>query len=45
MPGWLSSCGASLVVSLSILPRQLTFLSGQLLDASSDCTEGEQRFA
>ncbi len=27
------------------LPRQLTFLSGQLLDASSDCAEGEQRSA
>jgi hypothetical protein len=31
--------------SVSDLPRQLTFLSGQLLDASSDCTEGEQRSA
>ena len=44
MPGWSSSCGASLLGERLDLAGELAFLGGQLLDASSDRAEREQRF-
>ena len=44
MPGWSSSCGASLRVIVSI-SRRLAFLGGDLQDAAGDRAQREQAAA
>ena len=44
-PGWSSSCGASLRVSVFDLAGELALLGGQLLHAACDGAEREQRAA
>ena len=44
-PGWSSSCGASLRVSVSICACELAFLGGQLQHAAGDRAEREQAAA
>ena len=41
MPGWSSSCGTSFRGELFDLAGELSFLGGELLDASRDGFEGE----